>query len=191
MSPRTQPGEHGTRPLNRKRGCRVSTDPSSQGCRSPRPRQGSAKLEGTLQVKLKTLIAATALPAAVATSAMAAHSNDQDLVIRGLALPPAASQPIPTPASVLPPLPPYPIAFYDGKNARMAWETWFASLSVGDYRKGAVYWASHRRDQPPPSTCRRSSPDFEQGCLEAKRRLATSDVRRNTEPDFQLGWISF
>jgi hypothetical protein len=81
-------------------------------------------------------------------------------------------------------------AYTDGRNARTAYEHWFSVLAPDDYRAGAEYWAGHRSAKPAPTTCRLTSPAFEQGCLEAKRQLTPSDVRRKGEADFKLGWNS-
>lgn len=81
-------------------------------------------------------------------------------------------------------------AFTDGRNGRIAYENWFAALSPGDYRNGAIFWASRRSLKLPPATCHYVSHDFEMGCLEAKNRLAPSDLRRKAEPDFKRGWNS-
>jgi hypothetical protein len=81
-------------------------------------------------------------------------------------------------------------AYDDGRNARAAFENWFNGLGAGDFHDGAQYWAGHRSVKPVPTTCHFTSPSFEQGCLEAKRQLTPSDIRRKTEPEFKVGWNS-
>lgn len=81
-------------------------------------------------------------------------------------------------------------AFRQGQADRQVWETWFNS-QTGDYRAGAEYWAAHR-SLPNPGSCN-SSPqltddDRSAGCLAAQQRLAASDVRRKTEPEYRRGW---
>lgn len=81
-------------------------------------------------------------------------------------------------------------AFEQGQADRQRWEVWFGGLS-GDYHAGAGYWAAHRSDRPPP-TCGNSPPstsaDWTAGCYAGQKRLAGSDLRRKTEPDYRRGW---
>jgi hypothetical protein len=77
-------------------------------------------------------------------------------------------------------------AYERGRNDRIAWETWFNSLS-GDYKAGAYYW-SGQRSLPHPGPCASPKPDFTSGCLDAQARLAPSDARRKAEPDYRVGW---
>ena len=95
-----------------------------------------------------------------------------------------------SPASTAPTGPSSPSqAYTDGRNARIAYENWFASLSDDD-KAGAEFWASRRSLKSPPPTCHYQSTAFENGCQEAKRILSQSDARRQSEPDFKLGWNS-
>jgi hypothetical protein len=79
-------------------------------------------------------------------------------------------------------------AYEQGRNDRIAWESWFNSLS-GDYRAGAFYW-SGERSLPRPGSCASPKPEFTAGCVAAQGRLAASDARRKTEPDYRAGWNS-
>jgi DNA-binding helix-hairpin-helix protein with protein kinase domain len=82
-----------------------------------------------------------------------------------------------------------PTPFTDGQHDRQAWETWFTA-TTGDYRKGASWWA-RQRSLPRPGSCLALSGDARNGCLAAKDKLATSDVRRNANPDYWRGWNSY
>jgi hypothetical protein len=81
-------------------------------------------------------------------------------------------------------------AFQQGQADRQSWETWFNS-QVGEYRSGAEYWASHR-SLTNPGSCNSSPPstgaEWGAGCTAAQQRLAPSDARRKTEPDYRRGW---
>lgn len=81
-------------------------------------------------------------------------------------------------------------AFRQGQEDRQSWEVWF-STQTGDYRGGANYWAS-QRSLPHPGSCSAVAPgtgtDWTAGCVAAQQKLASSDVRRKTEPDYRLGW---
>lgn len=87
-------------------------------------------------------------------------------------------------------------ASQQGQMDRQAWETWFSALT-GDYRAGAEYWAG-QRSLPNPGSCSEFSAaaphggeaDWADGCLTAQQKLAASDVRRKTEPEYRLGWNS-
>lgn len=83
-------------------------------------------------------------------------------------------------------------AFEQGAADRQGWEDWFGRLS-GDYRSGAEFWAAHRSIQNPGSCygpAGQNLGDRTRGCVAAQQRLATSDVRRKTEPDYWRGWNS-
>lgn len=89
--------------------------------------------------------------------------------------------------------PPQPSSpFIQGQTDRQGWESWFGALT-GDYRDGAWYW-SGQRSLPNPGSCNSAPPfisgDWTAGCFAAQQRLAASDVRRKTEPDYRLGWNS-
>lgn len=83
--------------------------------------------------------------------------------------------------------------FDEGLADRRAWETWFDGLT-GDFQKGAAYWAAHR-SLPNPGSCYgprgERLGDWTAGCIEARNRLRPSDIRRESEPDYRLGWNSF
>jgi hypothetical protein len=84
-------------------------------------------------------------------------------------------------------------AYQEGLAARRGLETWFAGLN-GDYRVGAEYWAGQRSLSnsgscySPPAQYSKSWAD---GCLEAQRRLAPTDIRRKSEPEYKQGWNSY
>jgi hypothetical protein len=80
-------------------------------------------------------------------------------------------------------------AFAQGLADRKALEDWFASSS-GDYHVGALYWAA-QRSLPHPGSCAALGGDRSAGCFASQGRLATSDVRRKTEPDYRQGWNSY
>lgn len=81
-------------------------------------------------------------------------------------------------------------AFIDGRDARIGFERWFSTITDDERRAGASFWASNRSAKSPPENCHYSSPEFENGCLEAKRLLTPADIRRRTEPEFKRGWNS-
>ena len=99
------------------------------------------------------------------------------------------TQGIPAASAAATSLSPPSQAYIEGRNARIAYENWFAGLSDAD-KAGAEFWASRRSLKPPPSTCHYQSTAFENGCQEAKRILKPLDARRTSEPDFKLGWNS-
>lgn len=84
-------------------------------------------------------------------------------------------------------------AFDAGLADRRAYEEWFASLT-GDFKKGLEYWAG-QRSLTKPGSCYlpdgSSAGEFTQGCLAGQQRLAGSDSRRKTEPDYRQGWNSY
>jgi hypothetical protein len=83
--------------------------------------------------------------------------------------------------------------YEEGLADRRAWETWFARLS-GAYKDGAEYWTG-QRSTPRPGSCYgpagQNLGDWTAGCLDAKRTLALSDIRRKSEPDYRAGWNSY
>jgi ATP-dependent protease ClpP protease subunit len=85
-------------------------------------------------------------------------------------------------------------AYQDGRNARIAYEQWFSGLPDGAYKDGATFWAANRSVKPtPPCTTLLAAPQGHgqvAGCLMAQAKLAPSDVRRLSEPDFKAGWNS-
>jgi hypothetical protein len=89
---------------------------------------------------------------------------------------PAHAQQVPTP-------------FQQGLADRQGWENWFVGLT-GDYRAGAYYW-SGQRSLPQPGSCTTLGGDATAGCFAAQGRLASTDARRKSEPDYRLGWNSY
>ena len=78
-----------------------------------------------------------------------------------------------------------------GRQDRINYEQWYASLPEGAYRDGATYWAGNRSlKQPPSCTPAGSLPAWQAGCIEARGRLAPIDVRRHAEKDYWFGWNS-
>jgi hypothetical protein len=88
---------------------------------------------------------------------------------------------------------PHSPSFQEGLADRRAWAAWFAGLS-GDYQSGARFWfvqtlmtVQDSCDQPVgynPNA-------WIAGCREAQQRLATPTMRRETDPEYRQGWISF
>jgi hypothetical protein len=105
----------------------------------------------------------------------------------GVAAPRVAPAPLPAapPALERPRLPP----FEEGRADRDAWERWFAA-QYGDARAGAEWWAG-QRSLPRPGTCESSNLAFTAGCSEAYRRLAPSDARRRSDPEYRRGWNNY
>jgi hypothetical protein len=101
--------------------------------------------------------------------------------------PVAASAPV----EVAPTPPEATAAFQQGLADREDLEAWF-DQSQGDYHEGAVYW-SGQRSLPHPGSCANPAMPgaWQQGCVAAQKRLALSDVRRRTEPDYKRGWNSW
>jgi len=81
-------------------------------------------------------------------------------------------------------------AYEAGQSDRQAWEQWFDSLT-GEQRSGAEFWAG-QRSKPNPGSCYGAAGEtlgsWTDGCVDAQRRLATTDARRKNEPDYKLGW---
>lgn len=75
-----------------------------------------------------------------------------------------------------------------GHTDRVAYEAWVESLNPGQ-RKGVLFWAAER-SKPKPASCisTPANQDYVSGCQEAQRRLAGSDTRRRSEPDYRKGW---
>ena len=107
---------------------------------------------------------------------------------------PLASSPPSTPGSLGSQSQPPSPAFADGRQARIDYETWYASLEDGAYKDGATFWAGNRSAKVPPSChAYHASNDpvaWRAGCQAAQDRLTPSDLRRTTEQDFKLGWNS-
>ena len=102
------------------------------------------------------------------------------LIMIGASSAPVGATPPPQPSS----------PFIQGQTDRQGWESWFGALT-GDYRDGAWYW-SGQRSLPNPGSCNAAPPfaggDWTAGCFAAQQKLAPSDARRKTEPDYRFGW---
>jgi len=82
-------------------------------------------------------------------------------------------------------------AYAEGRQARIDYERWFASVPEGPYRDGVVFWASNRSLKVPPSCAQpRSIQEWQLGCADARIRLALIDPRRNAEKNYWWGWNS-
>jgi hypothetical protein len=86
-----------------------------------------------------------------------------------------------------------PSAFQAGAADRRAWESWFASTS-GDYQAGAEFWAGQRSlKKPAPCDAQSAAADrninsWIAGCRAAQERLAATDIRRHSDPEYRRGW---
>jgi hypothetical protein len=86
-----------------------------------------------------------------------------------------------------------PSPFQAGAADRRAWESWFASTS-GDYQAGAEFWAGQRSlKKPAPCDAQSAAADrnidvWIAGCLAAQERLAPTDIRRHSDPEYRRGW---
>lgn len=82
-------------------------------------------------------------------------------------------------------------AYLDGQQDRRVWEAWIGGLS-GGMREGAEWWAGIRSSARPPQCSAAPSASDQQaavvGCNAARVRLAPSDRRRRSEPDYRQGW---
>ena len=107
-----------------------------------------------------------------------------------VAQPAAPAWVVQVPSAASPPESRPSAAYQQGQADRQSWEAWFSSQS-GDYRAGAEYWAG-QRSLPHPGSCAAVPPstgaDWTAGCFAAQAKLAPSDVRRKTEPEYRLGW---
>jgi hypothetical protein len=80
-------------------------------------------------------------------------------------------------------------SFEQGLADRTAWERWFEGLPPS-VKAGAEYWSA-QRSTPKPGGCTSTDAAFMAGCTEAQRRLALSDTKRRSDPDYRLGWNSY
>lgn len=82
-------------------------------------------------------------------------------------------------------------AYAEGRDTRIAYEAWFNAVPEGAYRQGIVFWAENRSRKPPPS-CNQpgADGDWRHGCMDAQVRLRGSDLRRQSDRVFRLGWNS-
>jgi hypothetical protein len=84
-------------------------------------------------------------------------------------------------------------AFAQGFADRQTWETWFGGLSA-EYKAGAEFWSGQRSLQHPAGCFADGGRDlgaWSKGCIAAQRLLGPADARRESEPDYRLGWNSF
>jgi hypothetical protein len=98
-------------------------------------------------------------------------------------------QPAPVTPAMAAALSPTSSTFEQGLGDRKTWETWFAA-TAGDYRAGAFYW-SGQRSLPHPGSCTSLGGDGAAGCAAAQERLAISDSRRKSDPEYRTGWNSY
>ena len=102
-----------------------------------------------------------------------------------------APDPVAAPVQLTPPQGQQSEAFQQGMADRGGWEAWSGS-SQGDYHEGAYYWSGQRSlAQPGPCSNPSMSQAWQSGCVEAQKRLALSDARRRSEPDYRKGWNSW
>jgi hypothetical protein len=99
--------------------------------------------------------------------------------------------------TLTPPLTAGAAPFAAGVLDRARWEEWFTSLPYGKFRDGAEDWAGVR-SRPPSGGCEErgrkaspGSPDFVQGCREAKKYLDATDRRLYSEREYYKGWNSY
>jgi serine/threonine protein kinase len=89
-------------------------------------------------------------------------------------------------------------AFEQGLTDRQSYETWVSSLSDGSqFKTGALYWTSVRSTKKaavgchgPGYTGTDDQNNWASGCEAAKAKLAPSDYRRRTNPNYRNGWNS-
>jgi hypothetical protein len=80
-------------------------------------------------------------------------------------------------------------AYVEGRQARIAYETWYNGLPDGGYKEGVTDWVSHRSLNPPPN-CIGGTADGLAGCNAARTRFAPIDYRRLTDKNYWFGWNS-
>lgn len=85
-------------------------------------------------------------------------------------------------------------AFAEGLAERRAYEAWFAGLDPLR-QGGATYWAENRsrtlKGERVTCGAPNASPEWLQGCNEARMRLTPTDRRRLSEPEYRAGWNAF
>ena len=80
------------------------------------------------------------------------------------------------------------VSYRQGSMDRDAWESWYSRLT-GSRLAGASYWANNRSHNPLPCGERANVTDvWLAGCMEAQRRLSSSDYFRGTDPQYWNGW---
>ena len=103
--------------------------------------------------------------------------------------PPQSSPALPPSSSPLPADP-----FREGQADRGRWEAWII-VQVGDFKRGADYWAANRNTTNPGSCGAIDHPgvnaEWVSGCRAAQQLLAAIDVRRKTEPEYRRGFNAF
>ena len=67
------------------------------------------------------------------------------------------------------------VAYAEGRQARIAYETWFNGLPEGSYKEGVTYWVSHRSLNPPPN-CVGDTADGLAGCNAARAASPPSTI---------------
>jgi hypothetical protein len=89
--------------------------------------------------------------------------------------------------------PPPAAPFEQGLADRAEWEQWLAAQS-GDFRRGADWWAGHRRLLKPgacsgPTTV--MNQQFVFGCEAAKAQLTPYDIKRKSDRNYRRGWNGY
>lgn len=83
--------------------------------------------------------------------------------------------------------------FREGLADRTTYEQWFAGLS--EFQKaGATFWATERSKRTPRACAdggQSADTPWMDACRETQQRLTPSDIRRNSEPEYRVGWNSF
>jgi hypothetical protein len=79
-------------------------------------------------------------------------------------------------------------SYRQGSMDRDAWEAWYGGL-YGQKHEGAAYWAANRSKNPTPCYALFGMDEmWLSGCVEAQRRLASSDFLRKSDPQYWNGW---
>lgn len=82
------------------------------------------------------------------------------------------------------------VGYAEGRQARLAYEQWFAGLVESPFTDGATFWAGNRSLTPMPTCERAPNAEWHAGCVASRARLATVDLRRKSEKDYWWGWNS-
>jgi serine/threonine protein kinase len=156
----------------------------------------TARIDGVYGTATRAAIAAWQTAAQLPVTGLLGD----DLALLGVNVPTAtrsapSSEPASRPAPLLsgPQVGQPATAFDQGLADRKGWETWFNALS-SDYHEGARYWSA-QRSLPKPGSCfgpgGQSLGDWTAGCIAAQQRLAPTDARRKSEPEYRQGWNSY